>query len=317
MIRRQLTILLGLVVFCLASSRLDAQSGMPPPDFYTSAVRSVTFGFRPVMCPAQPEPARSICFHTQINVVPTWGFMADARNDRGTDVVDISAGVGQVFDMMDGARTVSQIVTGGDKCFESYLIYYLGVMADNTERRKLGEELNPSQSLMDFAQDHPECRGIDARTAAEASSRDVEGHARGVEAGIVFIILHEIGHVVHGDPAKNGLSLEQHRAVEMAADDFAIDAAIRANQIISVSMAPVFVAMIQGNTLDWERNSDHPLGIRRWNNFLVRARNDYDANPAIRQKLGDDYEPMIKDLDRQIAFSDRCMARIESGASGC
>ncbi|MDX0985775.1 hypothetical protein GOL22_27115 [Sinorhizobium medicae] len=282
-------------------------------DFYESAVGFVKEGFREVFCPTLPSREREICDTVRIRVIRSWGFLAQASN-RG---IEISAGVGWIFDTIDWARLLSNEATGSDDCFNEYMSYVYEGITKNTQRVRANLPARPVMGIDKFAFERSSCHGIDERTISEISTREAEVHARGVESSLAFILLHELGHVVLGhtriDP--ESLSLAEKREIEAEADTWAIKAANKSSYNIAGSMAPYFIGSIQQSTIDWEQNSDHPMGIRRLENFYRLVLVDLESNPERRQQLGDDYDEVVQDVRKHTAIARDCLKAIESGSS--
>lgn len=309
------TMPIGTLAICLALS-LVASTGKVRAqslDFYENAVRSVTVAFKNAFCPELPSAERSECEETPIVVKRSWGFVGRASASR----IEISAGTGWIFDTIDWARTFSNEITGSDDCFNEYMSYVYEGIDENTQRLRAGMSAKRVDGIGLFAPGHASCDGINAETIAAVGASQASIHARGVESSLIFILLHELGHVVLGhtkhDP--DSLSLAVKRDLETDADTWAVETANRSSYMLGSSMAPYFIASLQQSTTDWEQNSDHPMGMRRLANFYGLILNDLESNPGRREQLGGDYEAVLNDTREQAELANGCLAKIESGSN--
>lgn len=282
-------------------------------DFYENGTKAVIPGFRDTFCPNLPRNEQSICETVRIRVDRSWPFQAFADKNG----ITISAGVAWIFDNIDWARTFSNEITGSDDCFNNYMAYVYDNIVRNTRLVGIGRAPVPVFSVVDYAPTETSCEEINRQTVVQVAQQAASVHAKGVESGLVFILLHELAHVVLGhtklDPAT--LTMQQKRNLELDADTWAIKAANRSPYMIGSSMAPYFIGNIQGNTIDWEEHADHPLGVRRLANFYSLVVEDLETNPDRRLKLQENFDPVLDDMKTQRDRARKCLEAIEVGST--
>jgi hypothetical protein len=162
----------------------------------------------------------------------------------------------------------------------------------------------------------PACAAITPEASDAIIARTGVTHAKAIEAGIAFVLLHELGHVVNGDTTRTFNSLADARQQELRADNFAINAAIAAREPLMGSMTPFFLTVVNGGNISTEQSSDHPLGVRRALNFYVRMRAGYLQSAAIKSKFSPEvWDHIIGQSDRIIVRLQKCVQQIDSGLS--
>jgi hypothetical protein len=288
--------------------------------YYKHGIDTIVPAFRNIYCPPQPAAAREICFGAPIEARTQWGIGAFAVPDDAGGHVQISAGMALTFDFMSVAYLLSNHVTGSNGCFYEWSDYYSSILLDNQTAIAAGQQPEAAQDLVGFARSSqtPACRRI-----GELSDRDVgaivDGNAgeraAGIEASLNFVLLHEIGHLVLHHHMTQDTPLAARRRMEMDADNWAIDAATAAHQCIMSSFAPPFLADAGGaGSLNWEKTSDHPLGIRRYLNFLVRMQQSCESNPTYLSRVSEaDRAAVHADTDRVIGHTRACVDAIDQG----
>lgn len=293
------------------------KAGSQDIDVFTHATKNVISGFRRIYCPALSDDEARACSSTPIDVPGSWGFSASAAQTSTGPRIEITAGVAVTFDALATVYIVSSEVTGKDSCFQAYAYQYAKLFFTNTNRISHGLAPQKAENIIEFATSHRAiCDGIDEDSAREAISDNSEFKARIVEAGLVFVLLHELGHVVHRDINSGPVELDVRRERERKADLYAVRAASMAKQHLIIGMMPLFLAMIQGNSLDWENNSDHPLGIRRAVEIGRAFRSEYQSNVGLRNSLpADQYAELRRELDMSIDKMAGCLQKIDNGES--
>lgn len=300
---------------CFISAPASAQTpGAAELAFYSNATRSVAAGFKRIYCPPQPPPIRQICEQTPISVTSTWGIGAYAYNRAGRDRIMITAGFGAMFDMVHTAQMASFEITGKGDCVEHWARRYFTVLMDNTSRSSRGLPPLTVPGISGYAPSDPACRGITPARVLAVARENGEFHALAVEAGLAFFLLHELGHVVHGHPAIHDPSLRHSREDETEADDFVVPAAARAGQSLALSLAPIFLMVTQGDSLQWEEQSTHPLGVRRAIRLFRQFQQSYLTSPELRRVLTEQQRgETVRLLQQYIDVLQPCLAAIDAG----
>ncbi|MFG1219382.1 hypothetical protein [Xanthobacter flavus] len=283
--------------------------------FYENAVKSVIPGFRREFCPNLSSADRVICETVPIKVVRNWAFLASASEGG----ITISAGLGYIFDSLSWGYVLSGDGGNSNDCFYEYFTYYIGIISANTERARHNLPLMPAMSVANFPGQSPECRKNVHYNIALNDPYMREFQLKTVESSISFVLLHEIGHVVKRHVAfeKSSISLQRLREFEMEADVWAMQAASNSKYNISGSMAPFFIGSLQGGTMDWEKNSDHPLGIRRLANFYRMVLDDLIKNPVRRSQLGSHYQDVLDENRELKRRAENCLSVVQSGGDAC
>jgi hypothetical protein len=194
-------------------------------------------------------------------------------------------------------------------------------MGENQSALTAGLDLTPAKTVVGFARDNQSknCEGVGRLRDGAVQRLMVKQNAdraSNIEAALSFILLHEMGHVVLGHTTirPGSTTLEQRRRMEMDADNWAIDTSLRAHQCLLTSFAPMLIADIQGRSLDWERRSDHPLGARRYLNFLVRTDFGCKHDPVIRAHYSDEESAALHaEMSGLIAAARICLDDIGLG----
>ena len=267
-----------------------AQVNPPPgwgtPEWYKEASITVINNARKMVEPVLPLASREVARHVLHRVTASPGFGAFAAWESDRRLVVIHAGTIQMCEYLAEAIIFNDEL-GATGCFDEYS-NYLGTrliensnrMADHLDPRPLVNPLLFSDSI---GQSGPcgKIDGDDFRTRPDLG----EHRAKMMDASIVFLYLHELAHHLlgHADNLKPGHSppsIDTRRRQEDEADRWAITTALKARHNL-LAAAPVFnlIALTGGNSLEAERLTDHPLGIRRVLTLFEEVANFYEQHP--------------------------------------
>jgi hypothetical protein len=295
----------------------EAQSYEEELRFETNAVRSIIPAWKAVFCPSLGINDRMQCQNTPIYITPSWAVGAFAELDGNGPKITFSSGTAAMLRGLAWARDLS-LEYAAISCFMEFSRAYASTLQSNTEAQKFGRKMVPALGIVQFAELNPKiCPGITQATADSYAREHLDRHTVVVEAGISFILLHELGHIVRGHVhlQLGSLSLERRREIELEADSWALEAAMRARQHLVTGMTPVWLTLLQGSSLDWEQHSDHPLGVRRAQNFFKTLKTEYSNNPDFRRPLENEgtYPQIVEEIQRSLEVVDRCLVRIDAG----
>ena len=305
---------------CLFLAAFPANAQWPgsieqtPSSYYSNALRAVANGFKSVYCPAQPEPLKNVCSNVPIIVEETYGIGAFAIRSSGTSRITISTGMAEMFDALDWGRIASFELTGSGVCWQRWAGSYFRSIVSNI--RRIGAGLAPVAVpyIEAYAPTDASCRGINSETVRQIKRKNADYHARNVESSLAFVMLHELGHVYNKHMTKSFSSLSVKRAQETEADDLVVAASSRAGQAISNGLFPIFLIATQGDSLQWEQQSTHPLGVRRGIRIYEQFIEMYSTSSTMIAKIpGHLRREHIADLQAAVQGLRRCEARIDDG----
>lgn len=314
--RKYWQISVAVLVICMpAASLSQTPSDEESLTFFTRATESVITGFKVVFCTPLAPDQRNLCRATPISVVRSWGIGAFASRNGDQPLISISAGTTAVLDNLTWARSASAEIAGDDDCFLAFANSYSSIIGYNQAQTQAGRPLRRMISIVDFAMQKPDiCPRINFNSYASHIRNNSATHAKEVESGLSFILLHELGHVVLRHINMNVSDINSRRRMELEADTWAIKAATQAKQHL-LDVSPLWLTLLQGASLDWEQHSDHPLGVRRAKNFFQLLKSEYDANESFRHPLvlSGIYDEVVDALEKNIEIANTCLRRIERG----
>jgi hypothetical protein len=268
----------------------DARSQVAPPigwgtlTWYQQSAETVLANSRGIIEPTLSEDERTLARSIRYRVTASPGAGAFATYEDHRRLVVISAGIVQLMEWLAEAIIYDDDL-GQRGCFQDYSKYLGEQIIENTERNSRGLPPRVAVNVLGYAQQFGDaCKDINPR---EFMSRNDLGayRARMIEASIMFLYLHELGHHIlgHTDAIRDGRqsSVEMHRAQEDAADRWAIKTAFGANYNLLAAM-PIFsfIALTGGNSLESERKMDHPLGLRRFLTLYDEVYAHFKADPT-------------------------------------
>lgn len=189
----------------------------------------------------------------------------------------------QMFDWFYDLITIEGEL-GYRGCYKEYIYYLQDVILKN--RQRVDNSLAPeiAVSPVNYA------KRTTGRCAG-ARQQDLLGipeyalsRAKSIEASIMFVYLHELGHHVLGHVFGKKLTdragLEMSRRQEAEADRFAVMTALKSNYwLIAASPWNSFVVAFGGNSIESEVGQDHPLGIKRVLNLYEDTLSYLKRNP--------------------------------------
>jgi hypothetical protein len=252
----------------------------------------------PTLSPEELTIARSIVY--RINGGP--GIGAFAAYKDGRRLIVISAGMVQMFDWLYDLATI-EFELSRKGCFQEYISYLEDGMIRNQKAIVNGLPLSPVKNPFTFANDTDgQCGRL---TTADFIAIPDFGlnKAKAIEASIVFLYLHELGHHVldHVLETKdrNARDLTKSRDQEDKADRYAVVTALGANySLVPATPWYLYIAIFGGNSIEAENSASHPLGIRRILSVYDETIDYYDRDPqAWRGELS--YQDLLAGLNEQ------------------
>lgn len=273
----------------------------PPPGWGTlswykrnteTVLNSARAMFEPLPSASEQAIAQAIVYRvTAQNGVGAFAFLEDGRRK-----VQISAGFTQMIEYLAEAM-IFDAELGLDGCFDEYSQRLGETFIDNTRRHRNGLPPRGVPNLLAYAQStEGRCSAIDPR---DFTSRPDLGEYRAkmIEASIVFLYLHELGHHVLGHVQESAAEtpVAMRRDQEDTADRWAITTALKQDyNLVAATPVFAFIALTGGNSIESERSMTHPLGIRRVltlydevENHYRNAPSSWNEPPPLEEFLGD------------------------------
>lgn len=215
----------------------------------------------------------------------SWETNALARKGLGKRrVVVLNAGVLVYTDWLSLAMIAEG--SGHEGCLREYSLF----LADR------GRDDREESGFLDYARTSAgHCRGAQLDVVDEQSA---EFRERILESVVATVLLHEIGHHVLGHVPTRENNLYHARLREMAADQWAIKAAVDANYDLrpAVPMFLVLDTMNRATFVD-EIRSSHPSGLHRIRDLLVQTRMLLEKKDSAEAHVMDS---SIVELDRAL-----------------
>ena len=257
----------SIVVMSVAA---QAQSLNQTLDYYHDVTETVLNNGRRLILPVLTDEQHAVEREIRVRVSPTGDIDAFAR--RGTNrrrEILISSGLTEVLEWI--ATSVVLDESGHKGCLVAYLPYLLNGIVNNSKAVAAGGI--PAAVYTPFAFGSQTRNPCSSASLAQFTGDKGTAFAKMMDASIFFFYLHELGHHVLGHVDSGDVPLADKRTQEAKADAWAIDTAFKANFDLTVgSPALLLMAGIGGDSLESERKSDHPLGIRRAYEMLREAR---------------------------------------------
>jgi hypothetical protein len=219
--------------------------------------------------------------------------------------VVIHAGTVQVIDWIFDAGWLDAEL-GKSGCFKEYSSY-LGRQIERNQTR-VANSLNPNAVappiIFARSSEANDCAGVTTQQFL-ASPGLGERKARAIEASIMFLYLHELGHHVlehtRGKRTADLAGLAMSRSQEDAADRFAISTGLRAGYSLVPAMPwHALMAMFGGDSIEAERKSTHPLGIGRVLRIYEETLRFYQQSPS-RWPNPATYSAGMQELTKEIS----------------
>ena len=243
---------------------LSACSGMcsaqsPDLDVYrarmAATARNIMADVRPTLDARTAKIFDSIVIKTR----SSWDTNALARQGFGPRrVVVINAGVLVYTEWLSLAMIAEG--SGHEGCLSEYSLFLAERRADRTQG-----------GFLDFARTTGgHCRGAQLDVEDDTS---IAFRERILQSVIATVLLHEIGHHVLGHLPARGKDIFHARLREMAADQWAIKAAVDAGYDLRPAV-PLFLVLdtMNGAPFADSIRSTHPSGLRRVRDLLVQTR---------------------------------------------
>lgn len=308
----------GLLVGIIAARGAPAQAA--PVDMRPAIAESTAFlrteidRFRNVYCVAMAADAQRRCRAVEIVIVERPSVGAYSQSLSGRDRIYIGAGTALLLDIFAKAEEISEAATGSDQCAMEYIGAFsnrIAMRGDDPGLRSVPAYL----TFFEYARQNPKlCPGISEEMAGPVLLQRYNITTGKRMLGIDFTLLHEFGHIMHGDLENPTKALDILQSRELAADLFAVKAATPAGQHLVFGEMINFIGVTEGHSSDFEDYSDHPLGVRRMLYFAKALREEYRQSARLRDDLvkADIYDDVIQRLDSSIVGLGACMARVEA-----
>ncbi len=288
--------ILAILLVALGAQAMGiAQAQVPQLAPYSAridaAALALVAGIRPSLDPRSAHILDTISFEA-----PTaWDTNALAhRGLHERRVVVFNSGLLAVTDWLTLAMIAEK--SGNEGCFREYSNYLIQVAGRNSRRLAHGKEHRPMVAFTEYA-------GTNKGACADAhldlaDERSVEIRERILDGVIATVLLHEIAHHVLDHVESGPRNFLQERMREIAADQWAIRIAVRANYDLRPAVPLfLFLAASGGGTLEDDIRSSHPSGLRRVRDLLVQTRtllSEKDPLEAHRMDVS------IEDLNRAL-----------------
>ncbi|AZL67976.1 M48 family metalloprotease [Pseudomonas oryziphila] len=270
--------------------------------WYQQSTKTVLKNARKLIEPTLPPNERAIANSITYKVSSSPGIGAFAAFDDNERIIIISAGTIQIIDWIQDLLTMEAEL---DKpgCYSEFLIYLNEIMETNALRISNHLPPQPAMSpLVYSAHTDGACSGVTIEDFQELDNFNYY-KAKAIEASIMFMYLHELGHHVLNHVKNKHIqepeNLAMSRSKENAADQYAIVTALHANYNL-VAAAPwnYFMAAFGGGSLEAEKKSDHPLGVKRVLSIYDNAIIYYTDNPGA-WKDPTTYDDLMAGLKKQ------------------
>lgn len=249
--RRAFLSAMSCCALCSGRSATAQPLTVQSPSSYVSAIRTVLDNGRKLIEPTLLMDERAIARAILYRIQASANVNAFAAWEDNRRLVVINAGLVQVFDWLADVLIMDKDL-GYSGCIDAYGNYLANGIIENTNRAQQGLPLAPVFVPGTYAaRIQGPCHGF---VASQLTSRPElgEAHARMIEASIMFVYLHELGHHVlnHVPPDMvDTASITMHRSQEDAADRWAILAALRAGYFLQGAFPwTMFVALLGGNS---------------------------------------------------------------------
>lgn len=296
---KHLICVVGLLL-AFESSAVAQRGGAESLEWYQQTTRVVLANARNLIEPLLDEREREVARAIEYRVTSSGGLNAFAATENGRQIIVIHAGLIQ---MMAWFYDLISMETIFDRkgCFKEYIEHLDPVLQEN--QYKVANQLPlrrvPSPATYG-ATTTGACSGLKSSDFARNSDY-VEQRPRQIEASIMFIYLHELGHHIHRHTANADLkrrhSLEMSRHQEDEADSFAVLTALKAGYFLTAA-TPFYsyAAAFSGNSLEAEKLASHPLGLRRVLHMFDRTVTYLRENPMIWRNRST-YSRLLRDLE--------------------
>jgi hypothetical protein len=288
------TSLVALILVTMARLAYSSEQMDYYQDHASVVVKNARQLFEPYMTPTEREVAQSIDYR----VTTSPGVNAFATWEDNKRIVVIHGGTILAMDWILQAYLLEELY-GHKGCFHDYVYYWAQHFIQNSEFHAKGGSPQQFYSPLLYSMSDGSSSGCKGVTK-EQNINLGPLYAKIMEASIMTIYLHETGHHVlgHVKPKQSPTSMGKSRAQEDEADEWAIKTAIKSNYHLEIAV-PAFALIDStgGASLDAERGSDHPLGIRRHLKFYEIA---LDAAQREPEYYGANSKDAILNLEKAI-----------------
>mgnify|MGYP003386000961 FL=1 len=265
-----------------SSAQLWAQAPLSL-QWYQVNTKNVLDNARNKIEPSLPATERDLARSITYRVTAAPGIGAFAAYEGNQRVIVIHAGTIQAVDwMFDAAWMENELNLPG--CFKEYANYYYQGLQTNQNRVDSRLAPLPVAAPLTFAQAQGhKCAGATPQRMMSSSGYGAR-KAGAIEASIVFLYLHELGHHIlrhtDGKRTDDPAGLAMSRNQEDAADRYAVGAALRAQYALTAAMPwHSLMALVGGNSIEAEKKSSHPLGVSRVLSIYRQTEQYYRQNP--------------------------------------
>lgn len=267
--------LASLFLVTVLSSPVSAQDG-DLRDYQRSVIQVVDFVEDEVRSELTLEERR-IQRNISVKVPLDWSFTAQASQGE----IRISAGTAWVFQQLAAVQIAEQL-QGFQGCSRDYLEYFALNVNENSDRASQGLSVRPVLSPGGFGRRYGgPCDGFQDQSIFHPAM--IDAYAAQMNASLTFLYLHELAHHTLGHVQSGNRRLSVSRDQEADADQWAIRVMIEGNLAAPAAAFPLmhFLVLMGGATLEDEKRSTHPLGMRRMRDTMRYAadlhyRNDDD-----------------------------------------
>jgi hypothetical protein len=182
----------------------------------------------------------------------------------GRPIVAISTGLYKYLDFLVAMDVIGR-EHNARACVLSYDAYLVMKSQSNAAKEKRAHALGFTDSPEEFAAAHLDtCPKITTEQLLFVKSDKASyQYSYAMIASLMFVTLHEMGHIAHGDADRDlkTLTLEQRRQQETAADDYALQFMMRTKASPLMAMPVMFLAAERENFSDPQ--GDHPPSVVR------------------------------------------------------
>lgn len=282
------------------SSAVAQTGGVESLEWYQQTTRVVLANARNLIEPLLDEREREVARAIEYRVTSSGGLNAFAATENGRQVIVVHAGLIQMMAWFYDLISMETIFER-EGCLKEYIEHLYPVLQENQYKAANQLPLKRAPSPATYgATTTGACSGLTSSDFA-SNSDYVEQRPRQIEASIMFIYLHELGHHIHQHTSRADLrrrqSLEMTRHQEDEADNFAVLTALKAGYFLTAA-TPFYsyASAFSGNSLEAEKLASHPLGLKRILQVFDRTVTYLKENPTTWRNRST-YSRLMRDLE--------------------
>lgn len=273
------------------NSREQVPDRQAAAEFWRDASQRMLQNARRIVTPSLTAREREIESTINYLVSASGNINAFAYTNEGRRYIRLTGMSAQFFGWIATAESMA-IESKNEECFQGYMRYLLSQIVGNSRSVESGGQPRVTWDPQNAASKRivGQCSASDQQYSRVVAAEQ-QYIARMAEASFLLLWLHEVGHHVLGHVDQPATSLSVRRERESDADEWAVRAMARANQFPSVGRPFFyFLSIFQGMSLEDERRSSHPMGVRRARNIFSTIRSSVLQNEqmmhAIRRTSG-------------------------------